>query len=282
MRQSSSHAYSACSDVNPPVHAWATFRVFKLERKMHGREDIKFLERVFQKLLLNFTWFAHRFHHIAADRHWLIALAVILLGGSTVKISTALASLRVASWAWTTSASSTALKLSLLVVDFVSLTAPHGWLSMPLSCMFFKTAALRPKDCFADGCNLRLNIALELAKHNDVYEDIASKFFEHFIMISDALTFNSGDGQQQSLWNEEDGFYYDAIDWGNGYIRQLPVRSMVGLTPLFATLTLEPGTIKRFPGFKKRMDWFLANRPEISGRTIANMNSKFIIHFMSA
>lgn len=91
-------------------------------------------------------------------------------------------------------------------------------------------------------------------------------------MISDALTFSSGDGQTQSLWNEDDGFYYDAIDWGNGYIRQLPVRSMVGLTPLFATLTLEPGIINRFPGFKKRMDWFIQNRPDISGRTIANMN----------
>lgn len=135
-----------------------------------------------------------------------------------------------------------------------------------------RDAALALAD-FTDVYCHRLNIALELAKHNDVYEDIASKFFEHFIMISDALTFNSGDGQAQSLWNEEDGFYYDAIDWGNGYISQLPVRSMVGLTPLFATLTLEPGTIKRFPSFKKRMDWFLANRPDIAERNIANMSS---------
>jgi hypothetical protein len=110
-----------------------------------------------------------------------------------------------------------------------------------------------------------------LAKHNSTYEDIASKFFEHFIMIADAMTFNSGEGYTESLWNEEDGFYYDAIDWGNGKVQQLPVRSLVGLMPLYATLTLEPGVIARFPGFKKRMDWFLKYRAEISDRNIANM-----------
>jgi hypothetical protein len=91
-------------------------------------------------------------------------------------------------------------------------------------------------------------------------------------MIADAMTFNSGgEGCTESLWNEEDGFYYDAIDWGNGNVQQLPVRSLVGLMPLYATLTLEPGVIHRFPGFKKRMDWFLKNRSDISLRNIANM-----------
>lgn len=118
-----------------------------------------------------------------------------------------------------------------------------------------------------------LNIALELAKHNPTYEDIASKFFEHFLFIADAMTFPSGGcgDEQMSLWNEEDGFYYDAIAWGGGHSQQLPVRSMVGLVPLYATLTLEPNVIKRFPGFKKRMDWFIENRPEISQRNIANI-----------
>jgi hypothetical protein len=116
---------------------------------------------------------------------------------------------------------------------------------------------------------------LELAKHNPTYEDIASKFFEHFLFIADAMTFPSGGcgDEQLSLWNEQDGFYYDAISWGGGHSQQLPVRSMVGLVPLYATLTLEPNVIKRFPGFKKRMDWFIENRPEISQRNIANIKS---------
>lgn len=114
-------------------------------------------------------------------------------------------------------------------------------------------------------------MALELAKHNPTYEDIASKFFEHFLFISDAMTFEGPLDASLSLWNEEDGFYYDAISWGSGHSQQIPVHSLVGLIPIYATLTLEPATIKRFPGFKKRMDWFLENRVEMSQRNIANM-----------
>lgn len=88
------------------------------------------------------------------------------------------------------------------------------------------------------------------------------------------MTFPGTGDEQLSLWNEEDGFYYDAISWGPGHFQQLPVRSMVGLMPLYATLTLEPSVIKRFPGFKKRMDWFIENRPEISSRNIANIKAK--------
>jgi hypothetical protein len=146
-------------------------------------------------------------------------------------------------------------------------------------------------------CLNMLNIALELAKHNPTYEDIASKsvstfrscplalpsanrpissrrFFEHFLFISDAMTFEGPKEESQSLWNEEDGFYYDAISWGPGHTQQIPIHSLVGLIPLYATLTLEPDVIKRFPGFKKRMDWFLENRPELSNRNIANMKSE--------
>ena len=122
-------------------------------------------------------------------------------------------------------------------------------------------------------CLNMLNIALELAKHNPTYEDIASKFFEHFLYISDAMTFPGAGDEQMSLWNEEDGFYYDAISWGPGNSQQIPVRSMVGLIPLYATLTLEPQVIKRFPGFKRRMDWFIENRPDISTRNIANIGT---------
>lgn len=87
------------------------------------------------------------------------------------------------------------------------------------------------------------------------------------------MTYTSG-SDPLSLWNEEDGFYYDAIQWGHGHSQQLPVRSLVGLMPLYATLVLEPGDIKRFPGFKKRMDWFIENRPDISTRNIANIKGK--------
>ena len=134
-----------------------------------------------------------------------------------------------------------------------------------------------------------MNIALELAKHNPVYEDIASKFFEvnyrvsltvqsliflqHFIFIADAMTYKIGENEQ-SLWNDEDGLYYDVIQFSPGNSMQLPVRSLVGLIPLYATLVLEPATINRVPGFKKRMEWFINNRPEVSARNMANVGGK--------
>jgi hypothetical protein len=118
-----------------------------------------------------------------------------------------------------------------------------------------------------------LNISLELAKHRRTYEDIASKFFEHFILISDAMQYRSG-GEEKPLWNEQDGFYYDAISWGGPWSHQMPVRSLVGIIPLYATLTLEPEVIQRFPAFKKRMEWFIENRNEMAERNIASMKRR--------
>jgi len=123
-------------------------------------------------------------------------------------------------------------------------------------------------------CLCMLNIALELAKHRRTYEDIASKFFEHFIFISDAMTFRTGQKDESSLWNEEDGFYYDAISWGGPSIQQLPVRSLVGLIPLYATLTLEPELINRLPSFKKRVDWFIKNRCDIAERNMHSIRKR--------
>lgn len=123
-------------------------------------------------------------------------------------------------------------------------------------------------------CLNMLNIALELAKHRRIYEDIATKFFEHFILISDAMTFRMGQKDEQSLWNEEDGFYYDAISWGGPWIKQMPVRSLVGLIPLYATLTLEPDLINRLPAFKKRVDWFMANRCDVAERTMHSIRTR--------
>ncbi|KAH7913443.1 Six-hairpin glycosidase-like protein [Hygrophoropsis aurantiaca] len=220
-------------DVNPPVHAWATFRVFKIERKLTGKEDLPFLERVFQKLLLNFTWWVNR-----KDQ-----------GGNNVF-------------------EGGFLGLDNIGVFNRSEPLPTG-------------GTLRQADgtaWMAFYCLNMLNMALELAKHNSVYEDIASKFFEaclfccHFIFIADAMTYRQGDNEQE-LWNEEDGMYYDVIQLGPGNSIQLPVRSLVGLIPLYATLVIEPATLNRFPGFKKRMEWFLDNRPEVSARNMANMKA---------
>ncbi|KAK4703564.1 hypothetical protein P7C70_g2658, partial [Phenoliferia sp. Uapishka_3] len=214
------------SDVNPPVHAWATFRVFKIERKMHGREDLHFLERVFQKLLINFTWWVNRKDSSGENvfEGGFLGLDNISPFNRSEKLPTG-GTMRQADGT--------------------------GWMG------FY--------------CLSMLNIALELAKHNPVYEDIASKFFEHFLFISDAMTYHDGEGEV-SLWNDEEGFYFDAITWGPGAVKQLPIRSLVGLIPLYATLTLEPSTLKKFPGFTKRMEWFIKNRSAISKRNIANMS----------
>jgi len=97
---------------------------------------------------------------------------------------------------------------------------------------------------------------------------------QHFIFIADAMTYEEGD-HQAPLWNEQDGMYYDAICFGPGHSIQLPVRSLVGLIPLYGTLVLEPAILNRFPGFKKRMEWFIKNRPGVSGRNMANMEGRF-------
>lgn len=98
---------------------------------------------------------------------------------------------------------------------------------------------------------------------------------QHFIFIADAMTYMSGENEL-SLWNEEDGMYYDVIQFGPGNSIQLPVRSLVGLIPLYATLVLEPAVLRRFPGFRKRMEWFIDHRPEVSARNMANMKGNVI------
>ncbi|KKK26565.1 hypothetical protein ARAM_002994 [Aspergillus rambellii] len=215
-------------DVNPPVHAWAVFRVFKIERKMYGRQDLDFLERVFQKLLLNFTWWVNRkdFDGKNVFEGGFLGLDNIGLFNRSEPLPTG---------------------------GVLEQADSTGWMAFYCLCM--------------------LNIALELAKHRRIYEDIASKFFEHFILISDAMTFRSG-GQETSLWNEEDGFYYDAISYGEPWTQQLPVRSLVGLIPLYAVLTLEPELINKFPSFKRRLNWFIENRQDVAERNIASMKRR--------
>ncbi|KAF4413584.1 Uncharacterized protein CGCF413_v002834 [Colletotrichum fructicola] len=213
-------------DVNPPVHAWATFRTFKIERKLYGRQDLDFLERVFQKLLLNFTWWVNR-----KDADGKNVFEGGFLGLDNIGLFNRSEPLPTGG--------------SLEQADST------GWMA------FY--------------CLSMLNIALELAKHRRTYEDIASKFFEHFIFISDAMTFRTGQKDEKSLWNDEDGFYYDAISWGGPWIQQLPVRSLVGLIPLYATMTLEPELINKLPSFKKRVDWFIENRCDLAERNMASI-----------
>ncbi|KAI9681404.1 MAG: hypothetical protein M1817_002687 [Caeruleum heppii] len=215
-------------DVNPPVHAWAVFRTFKIERKMYGHQDLDFLERVFQKLLLNFTWWVNRkdFGGKNVFEGGFLGLDNIGLFNRSDPLPTG---------------------------GVLEQADSTGWMA------FY--------------CLSMLNIALELAKHRRIYEDIASKFFEHFVLISDAMTFRAGN-EETSLWNEQDGFYYDAISWGGPWTQQLPVRSLVGLIPLYAVLTLEPELINKFPSFKRRLEWFVENRNDVAERNIASMKRR--------
>lgn len=215
--------------MNPPVHAWATFRTFKIERKMYGRQDLDFLERVFQKLLLNFTWWVNR-----KDADGKNVFEGGFLGLDNIGLFNRSEPLPTGG-----------------VLEQADST---GWMA------FY--------------CLSMLNIALELAKHRRIYEDIASKFFEHFILISDAMTFRTGHKDEKSLWNEEDGFYYDAISWGGPYIQQLPVRSLVGLIPLYATATLEPELLNKLPSFRKRVEWFVQHREDMAERNMASIRKR--------
>lgn len=215
-------------DVNPPVHAWSVFRTFKIERKMYGRQDLDFLERVFQKLLLNFTWWVNRkdFDGKNVFEGGFLGLDNIGLFNRSEPLPTG---------------------------GVLEQADSTGWMA------FY--------------CLSMLNIALELAKHRHIYEDIASKFFEHFILISDAMTYRT-DKDEKSLWNKDDGFYYDAISWGGPWSQQLPVRSLVGLIPLYAVLTLEPELINKFPSFRRRLNWFIENRHDVAERNIASMKKR--------
>jgi Glycosyl hydrolase family 63 C-terminal domain len=203
----------AFGDVNPPVHAWAVWRVYKMTGR-RGERDRAFLESAFQKLLLNFTWWVNR-KDIEGNN--------LFSGGF--------------------------LGLDNIGVFDRSKPLPTGG--------FLQQADGSAWMAFY--CLTMLSIALELAEMNPVYEDMASKFFEHFIGITDAMNTLGGSG----LWDEEDGFYYDQLKTPGG--RQIPLktRSLVGLLPLIAVEVLETAQIEKLPGFKKRMEWFLDYREDL-------------------
>jgi hypothetical protein len=203
----------AFSDVNPPVHAWSAWRVYKMTAP-RGERDRVFLSRIFQKMALNFTWWVNREDEQGNN----------LFGGGFLGLD------------------------NIGVFDRSHPLPGGGTLEQ------------------ADGtawmgffCVTMLEMALELAREDPACEDMASKFFEHFVSIVDAMNSFGGTG----LWCPEDGFYYDQLQ-ANGRVIPLRVRSMVGLLPLLACMVLDEEKLQRFPGFAKRLRWFLENRPELA------------------
>jgi len=204
------------SDVNPPVHAWAALRVYEIEQKIYGHADRGFLERVFQKLLLNFTWWVNR-----EDAEGKNVFQGGFLGLDNIGVFERSSKLPTG--------------------GYINQSDGTSWMGMY--------------------CLNMLRIALELAKENPAYEDIASKFFEHFLYIADAM--NRVGAREIALWDEEDGFYYDVLHFPDNNQVSLKVRSLVGLIPLFAVQTVDAEVLEQFPGFKRRMEWFIENRPDL-------------------
>jgi hypothetical protein len=208
----------AFGDVNPPVHAWAALQVYRIEQKKNGgKGDRDFLERVFHKLLLNFTWWVNR-KDVEGQN--------VFQGGF--------------------------LGLDNIGVFDRSATLPAGGhieQSDGTSWMAMYSLDL-------------LAIAMELAADDATYEDVASKFWEHFVYIARAMNHLDDDGV--SLWNDKEGFFFDVLHTPEGERIPMRVRSMVGLIPLCAVQTLEPDLLARMPAFKRRLDWFIANRPDLT------------------
>jgi hypothetical protein len=204
----------ALSDVNPPVHAWAALRVYKIEKKRRGVGDRIFLERVFHKLMLNFTWWVNR-----KDQEGRNVFQGGFLGLDNIGIFDRSAPLPNG--------------------GHVEQSDGTSWMAMY--------------------CLNMLAIALELARESPAYEDVASKFWEHFVYIAHALN-------TLGLWSEEDGFYYDVLHFGDGRAMPIKLRSMVGLIPLFAVETLDAESLQYLPAFHRRFDWFMDHRPDLVSR----------------
>jgi hypothetical protein len=212
------------SDVNPPVHAWASLKIYELDKQNSGKGDVVFLKRVFQKLLLNFTWWVNR-----KDSEGHNIFQGGFLGLDNIGVFDR--------------------SRELPMGGHVEQADGTSWMAMY-------------------ALNL-MDMALEIAQEDPAYEDVASKFFEHFIHIAESLnTFG-----ESGLWHEEDGFYYDTLHLPNGNEIPLRVRSLVGLTSLLAVSVINKDLFKRLRGFRKRLLWFSKNRPELGGyRVIEDLN----------
>lgn len=199
------------SDVNPPVLAWSAWRAYKIDGKMSGKPDRDFLRGIFNKLLLNFTWWVNR-----KDQEGNNVFQGGFLGLDNISIFDRSSPLP---------------------------TGGHIDQADATSWMAFY-------------CILMLRIALHLSLEEPFYQDIATKFFEHFLRIAGAMV-NCG-GQGHSLWDHNDGFFYDALHLPNDQIVPLKVRSLVGLLPLLAIETLEPEMMEKLHTFSRRVDWFIS------------------------
>ena len=207
----------ALGDVNPPVHAWAAWRVYKIDEKRTGRGDREFLKRIFHKLMLNFTWWVNR-----KDAEGMNIFQGGFLGLDNIGLFDRSAPLPTG--------------------GYLEQSDGTSWMAMYT-------------------LNL-LAIALELAKEEPCYEDVASKFWEHFVYIAHAMSHRGHNCI--GLWNEEDGFFYDVLKLPDSTKFPMKIRSMVGLIPLFAVETLEPEVLDRLPDFKRRLEWFIDNRPDLT------------------
>jgi len=216
----------AYGDVNPPVHAWASLKIYQMEQTWSGQGDLEFLERIFHKLLLNFTWWVNR-----KDQDGRNIFQGGFLGLDNIGVFDRSKSLPTGGY-----------------LDQADGTA---WMAMY--------------------CLNMLAIALELASHLPSYEDVATKFFEHFVYIANA--FYSMGRRGASLWNDEDGFFYDGLHTPDGQYIPLKVRSFVGLIPLFSVEALEPELLERLPKFKRRLEWFLEYRPWLV-KNVASLTEK--------
>ncbi|MBX3013732.1 MAG: hypothetical protein KF832_19580 [Caldilineaceae bacterium] len=210
----------AFDDVNPPVHAWAAWRVYQLTAQREGSKDRAWLEGIFHKLLLNFTWWVNR-----KDQEGNNVFQGGFLGLDNISVF-----------------DRSALPASDGYIDQSDATAWMGFYSL-----------------------MMLKIALELAQTEPIYQDTATKFYEHFLRIATAISGHGRDGH--SLWDEADGFFYDVLHLHDGQDQTIPlrVRSLVGLMPLIAVETLEPELLADLPIFDRRMHWFVRNRPELVG-----------------
>lgn len=204
------------SNANPPVHAWAAWRVYKIEGRVRGATDRVFLERVFQKLLLNFTWWVNR-----KDRLGMNVFEGGFLGLDNIGVFDR--------------------SIPLPGGGYLDQSDGTSWMAM--------------------FCLNMMSIAMELAHDDPAYEDLASKFFEHFVYIADAM--NKIGTKDLGLWDDQDGFYYDVCHLSNGAQIPIKVRSMVGLIPLFAVETFGPEDLARVPDFAKRMKWFILHHPDL-------------------
>ena len=205
------------NDVNPPVHAWAVWRVYKIDEKQNGKGDVDFLERIFHKLLLNFTWWVNK-----KDMEGRNVFQGGFLGMDNIGVFDR--------------------SNDLPAGGHLDQCDATSWVAMY--------------------CLNLMRIALELSQARPLYQDLASKFFEHFLYIARAMTDIGGEGI--GLWDDDDKFYYDVLHSKQGQSVKLKIRSMVGLIPFFAVEVLDPEIMKHTPEFEKRLNWFLDNRPDLA------------------